>query len=110
MLENVQVGDTLIWNGRHVADSRVVTVDRLTKTQIIIGDSRYRKSDGRTVGGSGWNSVSVTIPEKGEIEKIREARLHRQLMYEINGACQIGQLRILSLEKLQQLNSLLETL
>ena len=107
-LENVQVGDTLIWNGRHLADSRVVEVTRLTKTQIIIGEQRFRKVNGRAVGAS-YHITRVTIPEEGEIEKIQEARLRRQLMYDINGACQIGKLRILSLEQLQQLNALLET-
>jgi len=107
-LENVQVGDTLIWNDRYATE--IVKVDRLTKTQIIIGSKRFRKSDGQSVGTSAWHLISVTIPEEGEIEKIQEARLHRQLMYEINGACQISRLRILPLEQLKQINALLETL
>lgn len=110
-LESVQLGDQLIWHGRHPADSKVVRVDRTTKTQIIAGNNRFRKSDGYTVGNRGiWNNVTVTIPKEGEIEKIQEARLHQQLIYDINGACQIGRLRTMSLEKLQQLNALLETL
>ena len=109
-LENVQVGDTLIWNGRYIADSRIVKVTRLTKTQVIVGLDKFRKSDGRSVGGSAWDTISVTIPKEGEIEKIREARLHRKLAYDISDACQINLLRKMSLKQLQRLNTLLETL
>ncbi len=110
-LENVQVGDTLIWNGRHLADSRIVKVTRLTKTQIIIGTNRYRKSDGKTVGGgSVWSSNNVRIPEDGEIEKIREAQLHQKLVNQIDDACQINKLRDMPLCTLQEINEVLETL
>jgi hypothetical protein len=109
-LENVQVGDTLIWNGRHFADSQVVKVDRLTKTQVVIDDYRYRKSDGRRVGASAWDSTWVSMPKEGEIDKIRMARLHRKLVNSIDDACQVNKLRAMSLEQLKQLNSLLVTL
>ena len=103
-----EVGDTLIRNDRNLADSRVVEVNRLTKTRIIAGGNRYRKSDGRTVGGT-WSSHWVTIPKEGEIEKIFKVRRHRQLIYEINDACQINKLRDMSLDTLRKLNEVLET-
>lgn len=109
-LENVQVGDTLIWNARLLADSRVVTVTRLTKTQIIINECKFRKSDGRSVSGSVWSFVNLTIPKEGEIEKIQEAHLRRKLVSKIDNACQIGKLRVMSLKQLQQINALLESL
>ena len=108
-LENVQVGDTLIWNGRGLAGSKVVTVDRLTKTQIIIGDNRYRKSGGRRVGSDPWNSSNVTIPKESEIEKIHLARRHRELVNRVNDACHINKLRAMSLDTLRKLNKVLET-
>lgn len=108
-LESVQVGDTLIWHGRHYSDSRVVKVDRLTKTQIVIDLSKFRKSDGYNVGDKNvWSKARVTIPKEGEIKKIQEARLHQKLIYAVNGACQIDKLRDMTLEQLQQLNTLLE--
>lgn len=108
-LENVQAGDTLIWHGRGLADSRVVKVDRTTKTQIIIGGNRFRKADGRTVGESSWHSASVSIPREGEIERIREARLHQKLVYKINDECGINKLRDMSLEQLKQLDEVLNS-
>ncbi len=107
-LENVQVGDTLIWNGRNIADSRIVVVSRLTKTQIIIGESKFRKSDGQLVGGSAWSSHSLTIPKEGEIEEIKIELLHHKLIGRVNDACHINKLRVMSLEQLKQLNSVLE--
>ncbi len=110
MLENVQVGDTLILNGRgRASDAHIVKVDRLTKTQIIINSNRFRKFDGRVVGGGSiWNSLSVTIPREGEIKKIQEARLRLQLEHSINDACQIQLVRKMSLDTLQQLSKILE--
>ncbi len=109
-LESVQVGDTLILTRRHRADSEVVTVSRLTKTQIIvgIGDSRFRKSDGGTVGASLYGP-HLAIPEEGDIKEISDARLRRQLIGRVSNACEISRLRALPLEKLQQLSDLLET-
>lgn len=48
-LENVQAGDVLIrCYNCHTTD--IVTVTRVTRTQIVIDDYKYRKSDGRRVG------------------------------------------------------------
>ena len=109
-LESIKVGDTLILKGQHPEDSREVQVARLTKTQVMVGGNRFRKSNGQLVGGSYWDSPSLTIPRKGEIEKIQEARLHHQLVLEINNACLNSQLRAMPMEKLQQLSAFLETL
>ncbi len=106
MLENVQVGDTLILSGRHT--SRAVKVDRLTKTQIVIDLNKFRKSDGQIVGGSDWFILSVTIPEEGEIKKIQEARIRLNLEHYINDACQIQLVRKMSLDTLQRLDKILE--
>ena len=102
-LKSVKVGDTLIWNNQGIEDSREVKVTRLTKTQVFASGNKFRKSNGQVVGSLYWDSPSLTIPKEGEIEKIREASLHRQLVLEINTACLNSQLRAMPLEKLQQL-------
>ena len=38
---------------------KIVTVDRVTKTQVIIGGGRYRVADGREVGGSVWSTTKI---------------------------------------------------
>ena len=123
-LKDVKVGDTLIRlsrhytdsrisnrllrRDRHYADSEVVKVDGVTDTEIIIGNGRFQKSDGRIIGGN-FRSGFLAIPRKGEIEKIQEARLHHQLVYRIKNICCISRLHNMPLEKLQQLNALLGT-
>jgi len=105
-LENVQPGDTLIWNGNR--DQRITTVDRVTKTQIITDYGRYRKSDGGAVGPQlAFGNNSLSIPELDEVEKVHEQLLHKKLVGRVNDACQLHCLRKLSLETLQQLNEIL---
>lgn len=44
------------------------TVDRVTKTQVIVGGRRFRKSDGRQVGwqGSTWNPAPRLVERSPE--------------------------------------------
>ncbi len=87
ILENVQAGDTLIWHGRYGRDRRLVTVKRTTKTQVVIFDGKFRKSDGQHVGRTRWGSLNVTIPEPGEIEEVRNQLLHCHLVGRVDDAC-----------------------
>lgn len=52
-LEDVKVGDKVIfsdgWN------KKIVTVTKVTKTQIRAGYNKYRKCNGRVVGAGAWD-------------------------------------------------------
>ncbi len=68
-LDELKAGDEVVAfvNGSDRA-GRLLKVDRTTATQIIVGNARYRRSDGRQPGsgyGGGW-IVEVT-PERREI-------------------------------------------
>ena len=52
-LENIKVGDKIIVN--YIFEERVVTVSKVTKTLIIVGDRRYNKNNGFTYGRRGYN-------------------------------------------------------
>jgi len=83
-LENVQAGDKLIcvrWYGHR---KEVVTVDRVTRTQIIIGSECYRKQDGLRIGCNTWSRVHVRLPWEGEIEEIVREHKCQDMRYEIN--------------------------
>ena len=56
-LENLRVGDDVVVAGEYKA---LTKVERTTKTQIIAGDSKFRKSDGYTVGNRGFKLIQVT--------------------------------------------------
>lgn len=52
-LENVKVGDKVIFSNGW--DESIAIVSKVTKTQIHVGISRYRKCNGRAVGAGVWD-------------------------------------------------------
>ena len=69
-LENVKVGDVVIVCKRHHREAQKVS--KVTKTQIHVGNERYRKKDGNVVGFGPWDLHWITIPKEGEVEEIRQ--------------------------------------
>lgn len=69
-LENVKVGDVVITHRGQ--EKGVAIVTKVTATQIVIGDDRYRKRDGDMVGGSsGWFYRWISLPKEGEVENLK---------------------------------------
>lgn len=58
-LENVQVGDQVLWIGRY--HKRILTVTRLTKTFILCGSEKFRKSDGYSIPLDVWNRTYIEV-------------------------------------------------
>lgn len=73
-LENVHVGDSVIVTTAFGRSREVSDVDRETKTQLIVGGRKFRRQDGETVAGGGFNSTSISVPRKGEIQAVKEER------------------------------------
>ena len=70
-LEDVQSGDTLIWHTNFGRTRKLITVTRITKTQIVTDFFTFRRSDGDRIGpGASMNRSRVTIPQLGEIAEI----------------------------------------
>lgn len=73
MLSSVKEGDLLIFRSRHYPEGMVVSVSRTTKTQVICGNRRYRRSDGYLVGSNdAWVWTCVSIPQEGELETVQQ--------------------------------------
>jgi len=106
-LENVQAGDELVrtWNRK----KDLVTVDRVTKTQIVIGHGRYRKRDGFQVGSSRFNRGYLRLPVAGEVEQLQEQVRHNRLCHMIAGACEYRRLKEMTLEQLTRIREALTT-
>ena len=68
-LSSLKVGDKVIICGRYGV-KKVVMIDKITKTQIVIGNLRFRKSNGTQVGNDTWTNKCIVIAEKEIIEKI----------------------------------------
>jgi len=103
-LANVKAGDTLILEYRHT-DRRVVTVGRVTKTQILIGQLRYRKQDGYSVGGDVWHRSRVRLPKNDqEIADIKNEVLRLKLARWVSDKCAYHHTKNLSLTALKCLH------
>ena len=75
-LKDVQSGDTLIRHIKYGQIKRLITVSRVTKTQIITSFFTFRKSDGERIGpGASTNRSRVTIPQPGEIKEVQEKEM-----------------------------------
>lgn len=73
-LSNVKVGDILIV--RNNFRRRALVVSRVTKTMVVVGKYRFRKSDGGAVGEhDSFYRTQAYIPKDGEIEEIERERL-----------------------------------
>lgn len=72
-LEELEVGSQVIVD--HQGRLRLWKVDRVTKTQIIIGMWRFRRSDGGVVGMSGWSRSQLLEPRPELIGRIRRDQL-----------------------------------
>lgn len=73
MLSSVKAGDSLIFRSRYCPEGVVVSVSRTTKTQVVCGSRRFRRSDGYLVGSDGaWVWERVSIPQEGELGSVRQ--------------------------------------
>jgi hypothetical protein len=75
-ISEAQAGSVLIVATKN--NRRIVTVERVTKTQIIIGggNDRYRRDTGEKVGGSGtmsryYGTPTIRFPEDLELDELR---------------------------------------
>jgi hypothetical protein len=88
-LDSLQPGDT--WTYVYTSgyssrrDVATVTVEKLTKTQIVLlNGTRYRRSDGGEVGGSYYDKLhGPSRPE--ELQKAADEREHRWLAAQLDG-------------------------
>lgn len=49
-LQNLKTGDKVVVESRY--SRKILTVDRTTETQILVGSDRFKKSNGREIGSS----------------------------------------------------------
>lgn len=67
ILADIEAGDEVIVksSGLSMAEDRLVKVDRTTRTQIIVGNCRYNRFDGRVRGSaSSYTRSYIEVPTK----------------------------------------------
>ena len=73
--KSLKAGDKVIINSTFY-DDRVETIDRITNTQIVIGSSKFKRTNGWQTGDNIWSKTRLSI---GTPEKIAEIE-HKQRM------------------------------
>lgn len=82
VLKDLVVGDDVLVIGRYYR--RIAKVDKVTKTQIIVNNARFRRDSGWQYGGDSWNRKSISVPTEKEISDVKEENLRNTLVYAIS--------------------------
>lgn len=85
-MKDLKVGDRVVTKFQGFGKPRyeITTVKRTTATQILCGHGRFRKSDGMSIGSTGWNRTWLFRPataddESNEQEQILRSRFTDKL-------------------------------
>ena len=81
-LKDLVAGDEVlvtVMSYRHIAK-----VDKVTKTQIIVNNARFRRDSGCQCGGDSWNRKSISVPTEKEISDVKEENLRKILINTIS--------------------------
>ena len=81
-LKDLVVGDDVLVRGMH--HRRIAKVDKVTKTQIIIDNARFRRDSGWQCGSDRWNIRRISVPTEKEISDVKEENLRNTLVYAIS--------------------------
>lgn len=77
-LKNLKVGDKVIISfGIMYTEEKIGYIGRLTKTQIILNNSKikYKKDSGSSIGTKNWEHSQLLEPTKERIEKIEKKKI-----------------------------------
>lgn len=101
-LKNLVVGDDVLVSGMH--HRRIAKVDKVTKTQIVVNNARFRRDSGWQCGGDSWSRKSISVPTEKEISDIEEENLRKTLIYVISSS----DFERLSTDKLKQVYNIVK--
>ena len=80
-LKDLVVGDDVLVTGLH--HRRIAKVDKVTKTQIVVDNVRFRRDSGWQCGCDSLDSKSISIPTEKEISDVKEENFRKKLIYAI---------------------------
>lgn len=99
-LKSLAVGQkVIISTGNVYRGERLATVDRLTATQIVVGEHRFKRDSGWMIGGSRWETtwLQEPTPERLKLIALRKAvaELKHEAWEELDQAVVFQVVRIL---------------
>ena len=81
-LKDLVAGDDVLVRGMY--RRRIAKVDKVTKTQIIVNNARFKRDSGWQCGSDRWNVRRISVPTEKEISDIKEENLRNTLVYAIS--------------------------
>lgn len=81
-LYDLQVGDEIIITNYY--GESLVKVERLTNNYIVVGRSKYRKSDGVLAGAGWWGKETIRVATKDDAERIKAKQIHDKLAKKVS--------------------------
>ena len=81
-LKDLVVGDDVLVSG--IYHRCIAKVDKVTKTQIIANNARFRRDSGWQCGSDNWDRKSISVPTEKEISDVKEENLRKILIHTIS--------------------------
>lgn len=81
-LKDLVAGDDVLVRGMY--RRRIAKVDKVTKTQIVVNNARFRRDSGWKCGSDRWNVERISVPTEKEISDVKEENLRKTLIYSIS--------------------------
>ena len=101
-LKDLVAGDDVLVISRYYR--RIAKIDKVTKTQIVVNNARFRRDSGWQCGGDSWSMKSISVPTEKEISDIEEENLRKALIYVISSS----DFERLSTDKLKQVYNIVK--
>ena len=81
-LKDLVAGDEVVVTG--TLYRRIAKVDKVTKTQIIANNARFRRDSGWQCGSDNWDRKSISVPTEKEILDVKEENIRKILINTIS--------------------------
>ena len=101
-LKDLVAGDEVLVTG--TLHRRIAKVDKVTKTQIIANNARFRRDSGWQCGSDRWNVRRISVPTLKEISDFKEENFRKELLYAISSF----DFKRLSTDELKQLYNIVK--
>lgn len=101
-LKDLVAGDKVLVTG--MSCRRITEIDKVTKTQIVVSNTRFRRDSGWQCGGDRWNVKRISVPTEKEISEIKEEILRKKLIFAISSS----DFKHLSIAELEQVYNIIK--
>ena len=81
-LKDLVAGDEVVVTG--TLHRRIAKVDKVTKTQIVIDNARFRRDSGWQCGVDSLYRKSISVPTEKEISDVKEENIRKILINTIS--------------------------